>query len=95
MFSFWQFYMRKKYSVDYNYDSYKLFTSTGYINKINDIKFHGKWDCLLDELCMREYNACSRIQYGWRESISNPSFKLCKKRLLVEFNQENIEMYKS
>lgn len=45
---------------------------------------------LLDDL-YTEYktlwNAAEKIQIQWRRAISDPSYALCKKRLLGEFNQ--------
>ena len=32
----------------------------------------------------------SKIQIRWKEAISNPSFGLCKSRLLMEFEQIDI-----
>jgi hypothetical protein len=38
-------------------------------------------------LDMSSQHAARRIQRAWREAMSNPTFALCKKRLLSEFSE--------
>ncbi len=45
-----------------------------------------------DEIKMyRQYFASKRIQRKWKICISNPSYKICKKRLMREFNETLVE----
>lgn len=94
MFCFWRDYLKTRYNLQFDYTSYKQFVSESYTRETNDYAFHGKWDCLLTELFLREYDAATLIQHTWKESISNPSFELCKNRLLREFTQ-NTDLYET
>jgi hypothetical protein len=46
----------------------------------------------LDDILARKWMAAFKIQQMWRVSISNPSYKLCQKRLLEEFIEYNINV---
>lgn len=43
------------------------------------------------ELLMKLNNAAAKIQQAFRESISNPSYKMCRNRLMREFEELNLE----
>lgn len=42
----------------------------------------------LDEKIHRLNVSARRIQRNWKEAVSNPSFQICKKRLLREFHED-------
>ena len=42
----------------------------------------------------RAQRAAKTIQCMWREAISNPAYNVCKRRLMNEFNEFNLDRKK-
>ena len=66
------------------------------IDRTNVFRLHKYYNCAykLDlTKFLRVHSSARRIQRAWRRCISDPSYQVCKKRLLNEFN--NVEPKKT
>jgi len=57
---------------------------------MTDIKW--EWNCVMlnptiFDIDIKPFKAALTILNGWRESMSNPAYKLCKQRLMQEFGE--------
>jgi hypothetical protein len=66
----------------YNYNRYVK-------NMAESLSFRFESQYIGTHYLKRKFFACILIQRSWRNSISNPKYKLCRDRLLREFSEMN------
>ena len=71
------------------YNEYVLCLIDSIITRLNSLTLYG-----ITLSLQKQYVAATYIQRMWRNSYNNPKFDLCRRRILREFNEFQLEMEK-